>query len=212
MSSRIRSLPRSIYLAWTVAWFVIGPGGCSRPVDPEQPASSTAEATPQSSVEQALTEVCQLIARRLELMPGVAQAKWNRKLPITDEKRERELLTRLVAEGEARNLPTDLVRDCFQAQITAAKLIQEQSFREWTAQQHPPFENPPDLEDLRPQIDEINGKLLDGLAKCWHERAAEGWTAAFDRARQTSFQSKQWGDAVIAAATKPLKDISLIGK
>lgn len=211
--SRVGTVRQSFHFAFAVTLVVAGIDGCSRPVAPERPASPSVEAVPRSSVEHPLTEVYQLIARRLELMPGVAQAKWNRKLPITDEKREQALLTKLVAEGEALHLPADFVKDFFQAQITAAKLIQEQLFRDWTAQQHHPFETAPDLEkDVRPQIDEINRKMLESLAKCWERRATWDWSTASGSAQQASFRSKQWSEGVIETATKPLREIGVEGK
>ena len=146
-------------------------------------------------------------------MPGVAQAKWNRKLPITDEKREHALLTKLAAEGEALQIPSEFVTQFFRAQVTAAKQIQERLFQEWTAQQHPPFENPPDLEkDVRPQIDEINRELLKCLSKCWEQRSAADWMTALDRAQGVAFQSQALSQDVLATATKPLTDIAVAGK
>ena len=189
------------------AWLLISLllAGCS---GSSQPVAPVVEVTSKSAAETHLTKVCVLIARRLELMPGVAQAKWNRKLPITDEKREQALLAKLAADGEALQLPADLVADFFRAQMTAAKLVQEQYFQEWTAQQHPPFENPPDLEQVvRPQIDQINRQLLGALAKCWAERSAADWDGAVDRATRAAFQGKIWNAAIITTATKPLRDV-----
>ncbi|MDB5340803.1 MAG: aroQ, partial [Planctomycetaceae bacterium] len=170
-----------------------------------------AEARPKSAAEAHLTELCELIAQRLDLMLGVAQAKWNRELPITDEKREQALLTKLAADGKELHLPAEFVTDFFRAQITAAKQVQEQSFQEWTAQQHPPFIDPPDLEKVvRPKIDEINRQLLVTLAKLWAERSEPDWAAAVDRATKAAFQSTawKWNEDVIATATKPLRNVA----
>lgn len=208
-SGFLRRTTRAIGMAMQIsAALVIGPGGCSQPVAPARPASLVTEVAPTSAAQTHLKAVCELIARRLELMPGVSQAKWNRKLPITDEQREQALLTRLTAEGVARQLPAELVTDFFQAQITAAKHVQQQAFQEWTTQQHPPFANPPDLErDVRPKIDEINRQLLAALARCWTERSAADWNAAVDHASRAAFQSTSWGDDVITAALQPLYDM-----
>lgn len=193
-------------IAILLASALIGPGGCSKPVAPASPSPAVVEAHPKSAAEAHLTELCELIARRLDLIPGVAQAKWNRKLPITDEKREQALLTKLAGDGEALHLPTEFVTDFFRAQITAAKQVQEQSFQEWTAQQHLPFTNPPDLEkEIRPQIDEINRQLLKVLKECWAQRSDPEWTEALERATNTAFQSTRWSKDVITTATKPLR-------
>jgi len=129
---------RAYHPAGTLAILLVvmsmGLNGCSPPA---QPAANTTNEAPGSgtTVAARLAAVSALIARRLDLMPGVAQAKWNRKLPITDEKREQALLTRLAAEGERLDLPAAFVSEFFQAQITAAKLIQERAFEEWKSQQ-----------------------------------------------------------------------------
>lgn len=203
---------RAYHPAGTLAILVVvasvGFNGCSPPAQPA--ANTTNEASGSGTkVAARLTAVSALIARRLDLMPGVAQAKWNRKLPITDEKREQALLSRLAAEGEGLGLPAAFVSEFFQAQITAAKLIQEKAFEEWKHQQQPPFAAPPDLEkDVRPQIDEINQLLLQELARVWKDRSSPDWTAAVDQAARTTFQSatSRWPDDVITVATKPLRD------
>lgn len=210
-------IPRAYHPAGTLALMVVvtsvGFNGCSPPAQPAPPAAKTTLEVPGTgtTVAARLTAVSALIARRLDLMPGVAQAKWNRKLPITDEKREQALLTRLAAEGEGLDLPAAFVSEFFQAQITAAKLIQERAFEEWKSQQQPPFANPPDLEkDVRPQIDEINQLLLKELADVWKARTSPDWTTAVDQANRTAFDlpRSRWPDDVVAAATKPLRDAS----
>lgn len=203
--------PSTTSTAWMFALLLvliqIELGGCSKPVAPARPSLPVAAASPKSAVETHLTDVCKLIVRRLDLIPGVAQAKWNRKLPITDEKREQALLTKLAADGQALHLPAEFVTEFFRAQITAAKQVQEQSFEEWTAQQHPPFTAPPDLEqEVRPKIDEINRQLLATLAKLWAERSETDWAAAVGRATTAAFQSTTWNAKVIATATRPLLD------
>ncbi len=198
------SRPRYPVTAWLLIFLLLA--GCS---GPSQPVAPVAKVTPQSAAETHLQEVCTLIARRLELMPGVAQAKWNRKLPITDEKREQSLLAKLAADGEALQLPAEFVTEFFRAQMTAAKHVQEQTFQEWTAQQHPPFENPPDLEQVvRPQIDQINRQLLEALAKCWAARNSADWDGAVNRAVRAAFQRTTWDEAIISTATKPLRGIA----
>lgn len=142
-------------------------------------------------------------------MPGVAQAKWNRKLPITDARREATLLDDIQAKGVAAGLPADLVRQFFQAQITAAKLVQEQLFADWQARQQPPFSQAPDLErEVRPQIDELNRKLLAALSKCRIEWSDRVWQEMLDRARAAIFHPAEWSPEVVAAALQPLREVS----
>ncbi len=208
------SCPQTNNAVWKIGLLlvpvVIGIGGCSQPAAPVPPAPPVTVARPRSSAEPHLTELCKLIAQRLGLMPGVAQAKWNRKLPITDEKREQALLAKLAADGESLNLPTEFVTDFFRAQITAAKLVQEEAFQKWTAEQRAPFPNPPDLEkDVRPKIDDINRQMLEELKRCWAERTDPEWATELNRATRAAFESTPWPRDVITAATKPLQEIAV---
>lgn len=138
-------------------------------------------------------------------MPGVAQAKWNRRLPITDAKREKALLEKMVAEGVAAGLPAGFVSTFFEAQMTAAKLVQEQAFAEWTAQQHPPFSEAPDLErDIRPRIDDLNRQMIAALKKCWAQHGDKSWSSALDRARSAAFPARGPANEIVNAAIQPL--------
>jgi chorismate mutase-like protein len=177
----------------------------ARPTAPSQATSVNASADSASTKstipanQQHLTELLSLISDRLDLMPGVAQAKWNRKLAITDAKRETILLDGLQAKGTQRGLPADVVREFFLAQITAAKVIQEQHFADWTARQQPPFPQPPDLErEIRPKIDKLNEQMLDALTQIWQERSSltkgdidRASSTVFERSRETPQHSKE---------------------
>lgn len=194
--------------------------GCSRATEPLAPAPtsivSPAPGTDANSAktivsdrQKRLTELVSLIRQRLEVMPGVAQAKWNRKLQITDAKREAALLDDIQAKGVAAGLPADLVREFFQAQITAAKLVQEQRFADWQARQLPPFPQAPDLEqEVRPQIDELNRKLLAALGKCRIEQTDRDWPEMLDQTRAAIFQSSSLSRDVVDAALRPLREVS----
>ena len=182
--------------------------GCTRTSPPRSaPEPTTANAT---NAETHLRELCTLIAQRLELMPGVARAKWNRKLPITDLKREQALLEKMVADGVVGGLPAEFVTSFFQAQMTAARLVQERAFAEWTTQQHPPFPDAPDLErDIRPRIDDLNRQMLAALKPCWAGRGAEDWTSALERAKSAAFPAHQPADEILKTALQPLHNASL---
>src|SRR5262249_34824828 len=66
-----------------------------------------------SEAGAAADRLLKLMARRLALMPQVAQAKWNAGLPIDDAKREEALLSRLVGEGAKIGLDADFTRRFF---------------------------------------------------------------------------------------------------
>lgn len=71
----------------------------------------------------------QLMVQRLGWMDEVAQVKQARSLPVTDAKREAELLDAMERAGAEKGLPAEVVRAFFSGQIEAAKVVQ----REWLA-------------------------------------------------------------------------------
>jgi chorismate mutase-like protein len=92
---------------------------------------------------------------RLAVVVDVARWKWNRNAPIEDRAREQRLLDGLPAEA----------RGFFAAQIAAAKQLQQDLFSRWRAAGHERSPAERDLNEvLRPQIDQINARMLALLA------------------------------------------------
>ncbi|MDB5385065.1 MAG: chorismate mutase domain protein [Planctomycetaceae bacterium] len=179
------------------------PGASVIPADQQLPTNGKI-----ASTQPDLPRLLSQIRDRLDLMPKVAQAKWNRKLAITDAKREAKLLDELQARGVAQGLPANIVRDFFQAQMTAAKQVQEQHFAGWTKQQQPPFSRPPDLErEIRPKIDQLNEKLLETLGELWAKRSIEDGKGKLDSAAATVMANSPWSEVVVETALKPLYQI-----
>jgi chorismate mutase len=112
-----------------------------------------------------LNRLLRLMKQRLTLMHEVARWKWNAGQPITDPKRERELLQSVVKRGRGKGLDRDRVRSFFAAQMEAARLVQQADFERWKANKQGPFANPTSLAVLRQRIDELNRDLIDALAE-----------------------------------------------
>jgi chorismate mutase len=112
-----------------------------------------------------LDRLLRLMRQRLALMHDVARWKWNAGQPITDPKRERELLQGVVGRGRGKGLDPDLVRRFFEAQMEAARLVQQADFEHWKANKQGPFPDTRSLAALRQRIDQLNGELLDALAE-----------------------------------------------
>lgn len=124
--------------------------GCGRP------------AVPEATIDKLLT----LMQQRLALMPDVARWKWNHELPVADPAREQTLLDDLVKRGHSHGLDPAITRAFFAAQIKAARLVQQQHFDRWKAENHAPFEHVPNLtSEIRPKIDKLNSELLAALAE-----------------------------------------------
>jgi chorismate mutase-like protein len=102
--------------------------------------------------------------QRLTLMHDVARWKWNEGQPITDPKRDRELLQSVVERGRGKGLDPDLVRAFFTAQMEAARLVQQADSDRWKAKQQRPFADK-SLAVLRQRIDDLNRELIDALAE-----------------------------------------------
>jgi chorismate mutase len=112
-----------------------------------------------------LDRLLRLMQQRLTLMHEVARWKWNAGQPITDPKRERELLHSVVERGRGKGLDPELVRSFYSAQMEAARLVQQADFDRWTANKQEPFADTTSLVALRQQIDILNSELIDALTE-----------------------------------------------
>jgi chorismate mutase len=124
-----------------------------------------------------------LMRQRLLVQHEVARSKWHARLPITDPKREQELLDR--AEPQARDLGLEpgFVREFFRAQMRAGKLVQQADFDAWQRGDSTPPADGPDLKALRLRIDGLNRKLLQALKEAGPSlREATGRRAVQTRA------------------------------
>ena len=109
------------------------------------------------------TSLSALMVQRLDWMDEVAEAKRAKALPITDPKREAELLHAMTQRGVAAGLPAARVQSFFKGQMQAAKVRQEEWLR-----QHPTATttHPPDLATaIRPALDQIGTKMITQLAQ-----------------------------------------------
>ena len=111
-----------------------------------------------------LDRLLRLMQQRLALMHEVARWKWNAGQPITDPKREGQLLQSVVECGRDKGLDPDWVRRFFAAQMEAARLVQEGDFARWKANKQGPFADTTSLTVLRRRIDGLNRELIDALA------------------------------------------------
>jgi chorismate mutase-like protein len=112
-----------------------------------------------------LDRLLRLMEQRLALMHEVARWKWSAGNPIADPQREREVLESVVQRGRGKGLDSDLVRPFFEAQMEAARLVQQADFERWQAHKQEPFADTTSLAVLRQRIDDLNGELIDALAE-----------------------------------------------
>lgn len=121
----------------------------------------------------ARVHVLDLLARRLELMPLIAELKAARGLSIEDVAREREVLDTIAMGARERGLPEAEVRELFALQIELGKRVQRRASR-------PPRADLAGIElaaHLRPAVDELGRRILDALRDARSSPAHDG---AFD--------------------------------
>lgn len=147
------------------------------------------------------TDLPSLMVERLDWMDEVALVKQMRSLPVTDSKREAELLAAMAQEGTRQGLPPNAVRAFFEGQIEAAKEYQREWLAEHTHEPNQPGQKLPDLATtVRPAVDAISSKMLTALASTRGTTAA----AALPDAAHTQLMRAGYSEAVIKPAVQGL--------
>ncbi len=138
------------------------------------------------------------IAERLEIADQVALSKWDSKKPVEDKKREQEVIASVVAQAPSYKLAPAAAEQFFSAQIEANKLVQYTHLSDWQFQGKAPDDPRPDLvKQIRPQLDELQKRLLQQLADFTPQR--------------TDPQCPQWlAEAVHEPLNDPLRQLAMI--
>lgn len=111
-------------------------------------------------------EMLVLSERRLSLAPDIAWYKYSRDLPLYDPARETAVLQNVQSMGRMRGLSEETTRRFFNAQMEASRRVQWRYFHHWRRGEDLPATPPRDLvTDLRPQIDTINRRQIELLAR-----------------------------------------------
>ncbi|MFC9241638.1 chorismate mutase [Streptomyces decoyicus] len=138
---------------------------------PSAKATAPAAATAHSAYGR-LGPLAGLSAERLATGDLVAAAKWGTGGPIDDPAREQEVLDAVA--DQARRLgadPAAMVR-IFRDQIEAGKVVQRGLHRKWHADPAQAPTTRPDLNEVRKEINRINGELVRAIARSPHARSA----------------------------------------
>jgi chorismate mutase len=123
-------------------------------------ACATASAAPPT-----LEPLLNSIAERLEIADQVALSKWDSHKPVEDKKREQEVIASVVAQAPTYKLDPAAAEQFFSAQIEANKLVQYTHLSDWQFQGKAPDDPRPDLvKQIRPQLDQLQKRLLQQLA------------------------------------------------
>jgi chorismate mutase-like protein len=104
--------------------------------------------------------VVAMMAGRLELARDIAWAKWAGGLPVRDPARESAVVEKLTRQGEAAGIEEPVVSKFVRAQIEASCLEQEAWMEKWRKGTPLPAGEPPTLDSLRKQMDDMSPLLL----------------------------------------------------
>lgn len=146
-------------------------------------------------------QLVDLMARRLEIARHVAWVKFQNGLPVSDPKREAELLSSLVQQGSRLGVPAGDVEIFFNAQIRASCRVQEELIRSWRRGATLPAFAPWDLRrHIRPKLDEISAGMLVSLKV---QPAAN--RPEFAAYAETGLRQRGFSWSVARTATAPLR-------
>lgn len=126
-----------------------------------------------SAATDPIQSLVQTSAQRLQIAEKVALAKWYSGAPVEDASREAEVIQKAVNDGKSMGLESTEVEEFFKAQIEANKLIQYSLLADWQREGRAPGRAPVDLvKEIRPQLDEIEKRLIQELKQSAAARSA----------------------------------------
>ena len=159
------------------------------------PLLSLALSGPLHAAANPLPALIDAVSQRLAIADQVARSKLDTGKPVLDETREQQVLQSVQRAAADRGVPTATARTFFSIQMEANKLIQYGLLDAWRRQHHIPPPDKPDLSKLRSRLDELQGRLLDGLAATAPLRQDKDCQAKVDQAL-TRYQLQHWQDSL----------------
>lgn len=117
-----------------------------------------------AAAPETLQPLLNTINERLNIADQVALTKWDSGKPIQDTAREAQVITNAKKQAVERNLDPDEAAELIAAQIEANKLVQYGLIAQWQAAHKAPDAPRPDLNQLRPKLDELQTRLLQEYA------------------------------------------------
>jgi cyclohexadienyl dehydratase len=144
---------------------------------------------------KASDQLYRLIGQRLALMEQVAAYKWINRRPIEDTAREKVVIAQVVYRGLDQGITVKTSADFFQAQIDAAKDIQQCWFDRWRKRASP--DSAVDLNiEIRPRLISLGSAITSHLSVNYHDRKK------FNHAVRTPCLSRSARDNIFDAIEK----------
>ncbi|WP_419711038.1 chorismate mutase [Pseudomonas sp. NFX224] len=126
--------------------------------------ASGAQAATSSAAPDTLQPLLNTINERLNIADEVALTKWDSGKPIQDTAREALVIANAKKQAVERKVDPDEAADLIAAQIEANKLVQYGLIAQWQAAHKAPDAPRPDLNQIRPKLDELQTRLLQEYA------------------------------------------------
>jgi chorismate mutase len=125
-----------------------------------------AQAATSAPAPDSLQPLLATMNERLNIADLVALTKWDSGKPIQDSVREAQVIASARKLAVARKLDPNDVAELVGAQIEANKLVQYGLIAQWHAAGKAPDTPRPDLaKQIRPQLDELQNRLLQQYAR-----------------------------------------------
>ena len=129
-----------------------------------------------------LSDLLDAMAQRLAVADQVARSKHDSGKPVLDAARERQVLEDVTQAAKAAGVSPTTAQTFFAAQMEANKLVQYGLLAAWRRGERPLPAATTDLAALRTQLNDLQARLLAGLAATGGLRAAADCPAQLDRA------------------------------
>lgn len=128
-------------------------------------ALATAQPADADEAGAGLYGLVDAVAQRLQTADPVAAAKWVNGGSITDPARAEQVLAVVGADAESTGVPGDFARRVFSDQINANEAVQYSRFAGWKLDPATAPDWAPQLSASRQIIDELNGRIVSGIAE-----------------------------------------------
>jgi chorismate mutase len=159
-----------------------------------------AQASTPSPVPESLQPLLVTMNERLNIGDLVALAKWDSGKPIQDSAREAQVIANARKMAVKRKLDPEQVAELIAAQIEANKLVQYGLLANWRAAGKAPDTPRPDLaKQIRPQLDELQNRLLQQYAEFAPYRKDPNCPNWLGEARAGLIKDQLHGQALIRA-------------
>jgi len=117
-------------------------------------------------MDKLVSQMTDIMAKRLRLMPEVAMHKWNHDLPVFDQAREEELLNKLTQLAMDLGIAEEAGKHLLQGQMDVAKNWQELMIDQWRRDDVGKIPNVRDLQkEIRPEVGQASKSMLELVAR-----------------------------------------------